>query len=359
MIRTRFSAMLLVLLVVVFFTCASVASTNVMVMTYNVDEGTDFTAITAVLTKTNPPATATDFENAVADTITEVQNSNPVLRAQLIATEIANANPDLVGLQEAAVWTAPNLNLDLNLLDLILFYLAQQGHPYQAVVTVEEFHIGITLPNLGPVSFTDQDVILASTDFVNAIADRQQGHYNHVVPLPAFPPYLPTTTNITRGWAYVDATKNGTAFRFITTHLEDGTNSTSPIFALVQALQAVQLVGGPASTALPVIIAGDFNTIANDPFSPTFLTYSFMLGKGLTDAWRRTHPFLVFGGATCCQDDLTISQSELRQRLDQVFIRNHVSVVPGETHLVDQFDALDSSWPSDHAAVESELQVGP
>ena len=356
-ICTRFRAMLLMLLVVVFFTCASVASTNLKVMTYNVNEGTDFGPIINVLTNGG------DFPTAVDQTIGEVLSSNPGLRAQLIAKEIAGAQADLVGLQEAAVWNSPAIPYGgtLDLLQLILGPPLNLGQQYTIVIAVPEFQIDIT--SLG-VSFTDRDVILARTDLLNSGAltyTAKQGHYNALVPLPAFAPYLPATS-ITRGWAYVDAKLNGTAFRFITTHLEDGTNSISPIFALVQALQEVQLVGGPASTVFPVIIAGDFNTIANDPLSPTFLTYSFMLGNGFTDAWRRTHPFLVFGGATCCQADadLTILHSDLTQRLDQVFTRGHVSVLGAQlvgNHL--DFSPDGNSWPSDHAAVESELQVGP
>jgi len=347
----RFRAMLLVLLVVMFFGCASVASTAAKVMTYNVDEGTDFAAIIAVLT--NPNATAADFAAAVTQTLAEVQNSHPVLRAQLIANEIASAKPDLVGLQEAAVWTFNNQQLDLR--QMILAHLALLGQSYTPIVSVPEFQINIA--QLG-VGFTDQDVILARTDELNTgelkITASQQGHYAALVPLPAFPPLNLPAASITRGWAYVDVQLNGTTFRFITTHLEDGTNTISPIFALVQALQAIQLVNLPAKTAQPVIIAGDFNTIANKPSSPTFLTYLFMLGNGFTDAWRRANPFLV--GATCCQDDLTISGSELTQRLDLVFTRNHVGVL-GAQRVGNHID--DGSWPSDHAAVQSELQVGP
>lgn len=182
------------------------------------------------------------------------------------------------------------------------------------------------------------------------VTASQYGNYHVLFPLPAFPPYLPASTNITRGWAYVDAELNGTAFRFISTHLEDGTNPASPNFLLVQAQQEMELIDVPASTALPVIIAGDFNTIANDPSSPTFATYQFMANR-FTDAWRG-----VRGGATCCQDDLTISKPELKQRLDQVFTRgNGVHGV----QLVGNHIDLQFSWPSDHAAVQSELQVGP
>src|SRR5438093_7315451 len=109
--------MLLMLLVIVFFTCTTLAaapssaSTTVKVMTYNVDEGTDFDGIIGVLS--NPNATPGDFAAALMQTIDEVVNTNTPLRAQLIANEIANAHPDLVGLQEAAVWTFDNQQLDL------------------------------------------------------------------------------------------------------------------------------------------------------------------------------------------------------------------------------------------------------
>jgi endonuclease/exonuclease/phosphatase family metal-dependent hydrolase len=344
--NSRSRIVMLVLLVTVFFICASVANTGVKVMTYNVDEGTDFGPIIAVLTNGG------NFSAAVTQTIAEVQGSNPGLRMQLIAAEIAAAQPDLVGLQEAAVWTFPG-SPPLDFLQLIL---ASLGPSYTPVVIQSEFHIDIVLP-AGNVSFTDQDVILARTELVNsgAIKAIQQGHYSHLVPLPAFPPYLPNTSAITRGWAYADVLLNGTKFRFITTHLEDGTNTISPIFALVQAQQEIELVYSPAFTLLPVIIGGDFNTVANNSSSPTFLTYLFMLGNGFIDAWRKAHPFHV--GATCCQEDLTSSASELTQRLDFVFTRNHIRVLGAQLVGNQEIDNL--SWPSDHAAVAAELQVAP
>jgi hypothetical protein len=107
-------------------------------MTYNVDEGTDFAAIITALS--NPNATAQDFFSAVQQTATEVLDSNPALRAQLIASEIANAkpHPDLVGLQEAAVWTFGDQQLDL--LQLILANLPN----YEAVVIEPEFQIALS-----------------------------------------------------------------------------------------------------------------------------------------------------------------------------------------------------------------------
>ena len=339
-LQRHLRTLLLVVLATVSLTYASVAATNVRVMTYNVDEGTDFSAIIAVLTSSNPSQTA--FLNAVNATLTEVAASRPDVRAALIAAQINAANPELVGLQEAAQWTFGTTQIDL--LQLILAYLPN----YTAVVTVPEFQINIP----GLVGFMDREAILVRTDEpgILQILRTGQGHYAAQIPLPAFPPYL-QASSITRGWGYVDARMNGTPFRFITTHLEDGTNPTSPLFAYVQALQEIQLVYSPALTILPVIIGGDFNTVANEPSNPTFATYSFMLGNGFRDAWRAVNPNLP--GLTCCEELLTDPSFDLTQRLDQIFMRNHVT--PTAAQVVGAEKVNDLSWPSDHAAV---LAVG-
>jgi endonuclease/exonuclease/phosphatase family metal-dependent hydrolase len=343
---------LLILLVAVFFTSASQASTAVKVMTYNIFEGTEFVPILSVIN--NPNASISDFQTAVTSTIDEVQNSNPVLRAQLIANEISNVGPDLLGLQEVAVWTFNGQQIDLGQL-----ILEDLGGQYTVVATAPEFQLAIPQFN---VEFQDQELILARVDELTsgklAIIDNQAGHYNAQVPLPAVSMLGLSASSLTRGWAYVDARLNGTPFRFVTTHLEDGTNKLSPLFALVQALQASELVHGPAVSAGPVIMAGDFNTVANNPASPTFLTYLLILANGFTDAWLRTHPFQR--GLTCCQEDLTSATSELTQRLDLVLTRDHIAILGTQVvgnHL-DTITNLGSSWPSDHAALKSTLWVG-
>lgn len=343
--RLRF--VLLVSVVAVLFASAAFASTGLRVMTYNVDEGTDFKALIGVLA--NPNATQQDFAAAVQQTIGEVVASNPALRMQLIAQQIATAQPDLVGLQEAAVWTAPGIpGGQLDLLQLILAALPN----YQAVVIAPEFQINLTTLGVG---FTDRDIILVRSDLVGAVTRTRQGHYHVFIPLSS--PYLPGTTGITRGWAYADLSLNGTNFRFITTHLEDGTNTLSPLFAWVQAFQEIELIYSPALTSKPEIIGGDFNTVANDPTNPTNLAYRFMLANGFTDAWTKGHS--TFSGATCCQEDLTSAVSTLTQRIDLVFTRNHIKVM-GSQLVGDSLQTigLDSSWPSDHAGVVADLQIG-
>ncbi len=354
----KIRVLLLVLLITAFSASSAFAGTNVKVMTYNVDEGTDFSPILNFFLLNEGT-----LETAVTETISEVVNSNPPLRMQLIAQEIAAAQPDVVGLQEVAQWTvipppgSLNPPIYLNLLQEIQLALADLQQSYTAIEVVDEFHIdNLTLPSVGTVSFADRDVILVRSDLVDAIGtNHAQGHYSAFVPLPS--PY----DALTRGWAYVDVPMNGTGYRFITTHLEDGTNTASWIFLFVQAKQEIELVtGAPSNTPLPLIIGGDFNTVANNASSLTHLTYLFMLGNGFTDAWTAAGQGR---GLTCCQEDLTIKRSELTQRIDQIFTRNGVGVI-GTQLVGNHLDTIfvdgtpESSWPSDHASVASQLQIG-
>ena len=71
----------------------------ISVMTRNLDEGTDFGYIQAVA------AGKLDFATAVGLTYAEVVASDVCGRAARMADEIAAAQPDVVSLQEAAVWT--------------------------------------------------------------------------------------------------------------------------------------------------------------------------------------------------------------------------------------------------------------
>jgi hypothetical protein len=75
----------------------SASDHTVTVMTQNMDEGTDFRLV----------LTATSFsglEAAVGATYQEVQASNIPERAAAVAQEIGEAQPALVGLQEATQW---------------------------------------------------------------------------------------------------------------------------------------------------------------------------------------------------------------------------------------------------------------
>ena len=84
---------------------------TVKVMTYNINEGSDFIEVLS----------ATDFPSFIAGvqaTLNQVTASNPSLRMKAVARQIAIAQPDLVGLQEVTTWlvgpmTSPAVRYDM------------------------------------------------------------------------------------------------------------------------------------------------------------------------------------------------------------------------------------------------------
>src|SRR5215470_4172889 len=112
---------------------------TVTVMTRNMDEGTDLDFILA----------ANSFEEllaAVAQTYEEVVASNIPERAAALAREIRDAQPDLVGLQEATIWrTGPGFDpkparkVAFDPLESLLEELGKLGLHYATAVTITDF----------------------------------------------------------------------------------------------------------------------------------------------------------------------------------------------------------------------------
>ena len=76
---------------------------DLRVMTYNVNEGTDFLQIQA----------ATDLNSflvAVGQTITQVRGTNPPARMRAVAKQIIDADPTLVSLEEVDEWYTSSFN---------------------------------------------------------------------------------------------------------------------------------------------------------------------------------------------------------------------------------------------------------
>src|SRR6267154_994164 len=104
------------------------------VMTYNVDEGTDFLEVQS----------ATNFNEfliAVGQTITQVRATNPPVRMQAVAKQIIAAQPELVSLQEVDQWFSGPFNpltgqcspttLEFDMLQELVDALKAQGAHYE------------------------------------------------------------------------------------------------------------------------------------------------------------------------------------------------------------------------------------
>jgi endonuclease/exonuclease/phosphatase family metal-dependent hydrolase len=320
---------------------------GVSVMTYNLNDGSDLVPILTVLAQdqNNPAQLQTDLPNAVSAVLAEVTASNIPERAQALATEIGRAHPDLVGVQEATVWSVngtPRFDMLTSLVDA----LQAQGLPYALVQTAPAF--GGALPDAQGdlVGLQDQNAILVRTDLPPAalsLANEQTGYFTAHLDLPI--PGVGVLPAL-RSWQSVDVTSHGQTFRFINTHLE----SNDPT---VNDAQAKELLAGPANTSLPVILVGDFNAAANGAGSPT---YHDVIAGGFEDAWREARGYqfgYTFGR------DITAPTYTLNQRIDLILFRGPVEAERAHRVGSNPADRTPSGlWPSDHLGVEATLELG-
>jgi len=325
---------------------------EIVVMTRNLFVGTDYESIMSLPT----PPTTFQVLTAVETSWQQVLASRFSERAEALADEVAEAQPDIIGLQEVSlirtvvqVTGLPGPRLDY--LDILLSALGTRGLHYAPVAAVDDFDV--TMPTLPAayagsglyVHITDREVLLARTDL--SVADLQ-------VTASSGSRYAAHTTllgtiSLYRGWVSVDVKVRGKNMRVVSTHLE-------PYDPAIQLAQAQELIAGPGATKLPLVLIGDFNSGA--PGSTTSLTptYAYLAGLPLDDAWATLHP--ATAGLTCCQDvNLGNATSRVTSRIDLVLSRGFRAK---QAYLVgDQPDDRTAAglWPSDHAGVVAALAL--
>ena len=304
-------------------------------------------------------------------------------RAQAVARLIAMNRPQLVGLQEVALYriqhpsdaitggATPATTIVYDYVPMLLDALHALGADYRAVAVVTETDAEVPMytgggpeaPTFDDARFTDRDVILARGDV--PVSGVRSGLYRARIPLGLGGP----DAFVVRGWASVDAAVAGRTVRFFSTHLEDQGNPP------VQLLQAEELVKLLHTSPYPTVLVGDFNSAANVYQTPT---YDFLTGAGkLVDMWPIANPSVP--GLACCHPDALDDAdwwNTLDQRLDFVFLGNarssatasptsrdawndwayselHASVIG-----LDPADRTASGlWPSDHAGVLATLRL--
>jgi len=344
--------------------CAAIAAPAVAqripgfgtVMTYNVNEGTDFEQVVGT-------QNLQQFLLGVGQVITQVQGTNPPERMEAVARQILEVQPELVSIQEVDQWytgtfdpvagTCGTVTLEYDMLQELLNDLGAQGGHYEVAVQVPQYVFPPT-PGLIPpadylcVAVNDYNVILARTDLPSWIfqwGNPQSGQFVNELVLPTPIGNVP----LPRSWASVDAQFFGHSFLYINTHLE----SFDPT---IRELQGGELRAGPANSALPVIIGMDSNAQAFPlPQDPT---YSDFISAGYGDVWSELFP--KFAGLTCCQDEADNNPvSELYQRIDLVLTKGKVA--PWGAALIGnnpESRLPDGLWPSDHAALVTGVIVG-
>jgi endonuclease/exonuclease/phosphatase family metal-dependent hydrolase len=290
-----------------------------------------------------------------------VQLTDFNVRAKALADEIVEAQPDLIGLQEVALWRTqfpsdtfsgaptPATDVAYDFLQILLDELASRGAHYSVVVSIDNLDTELpVLSTFQDVRLTDRDVILARADLPHGylqVLDTDAGHFDVLLTLPVGGA-IPVT--VYRGWVAADVKVRGKAFRLVNAHLED--DPAAPI----QEFQAWELLLGPTNVDQPVILLGDFNS---DTIGTGTDSYEILLSGGFEDAW--TDLYAVDSGPTWGHDpDLLNPTPMLTERIDLILYRGNftlksIDIVGDE----DGDQAPGGLWPSDHAGVVATFAI--
>jgi endonuclease/exonuclease/phosphatase family metal-dependent hydrolase len=301
-----------------------------------------------------------EFERLAGVLWNEVQSTDFVgTRAALLAREIKRTKPDLVGLQEVAVWrrgpdgvkdgaTTPATQLVYDWLKTFRRRLAAQGLRYSVAVKQREADIETSIDAGYDVRLTMHDVILVKKRKGLRVTRRLKDNYEADIGVPT--PVGPITS--TRGWTAVDVRFRGKRFRFVNTHLE-AAGTTDP-----REAQARELIarGGPLRGKRQYIVVGDFNSDPNGTESPSG-AFDILEGFGLVDTWPRR-----FGpGFSCCLADSgarDTNADSFDHRIDLILAKPKLRAIRGQVvgdELRDR--APNGLWPSDHAGVVTRLRL--
>jgi hypothetical protein len=326
------------------------------------------------------PAIGTTSLQALAEAngkiLNEVTANDFPTRAKGLASEILEKRPDLVGLQEVALWrTAPPSIAPLQtgpsattvrydyLRELLDELNAGKGPaPYRVVVVQQEFDLEAPAdengePGDGPAAqgipdaeingrLTMRDVILARTAGGVHTWNEQGANFKTLLAVPI----LGQPLTIARGWTSTDARVRGShPFHFVNTHLE----AFQPE---VRAAQAGELVapGGPATSTLPVVLVGDLNSDDDTVSGADTPAYGVLLKAGLVE--RSTANPL-----SCCIDSSLLavgaggSVGDFDHQVDHVMTRDPDEVTL-DSSAVTGLLPVNGFWDSDHAGLFSALR---
>ncbi|MFE9657211.1 endonuclease/exonuclease/phosphatase family protein [Micromonospora sp. NPDC006431] len=315
------------------------AGPKVTVLTRNLYLGGD---LTGSMTAPTLPA----FLAANAALLSHVDRMDFPARARLVAAEIRERKPDLVGLQEVALWRtgplgdpAPATTLRYDYLALLMSDLAGSGHPYDVAVVQNEADLEAPAgaPHNVDARLTMRDVILVRHGGRVKVTGTSSGNFVHNLVTP-LPPVGGSATS-TRGWTAVDVAQGSRTYRFVNTHLE-------AFHPGVRVLQAQELLQGPLRTTGRLILVGDLNTGPELPDPNNRLAYFTLVGGGMIDTWPVLHPGDP-GYTSGLGDDLNQPAGDVEHRIDMVLVKGAVVPVRSEVFGTER-QTPDGRWASDH-----------
>jgi endonuclease/exonuclease/phosphatase family metal-dependent hydrolase len=317
-------------------------------MTRNLYLGTDLLPIVLA-------PTLADFEAAASAGFEQVRATNFPARARLIAREIKRTRPDLVGLQEVALWRtgpkgpAPATDVVYDYVKILRRALARTGQRYRVVRKTNEADVEGPTSGDFDVRLTMRDVILAKKRKGMRILRRGGDNFDAAIELET----QAGTFTSTRGYAWADVRLRGKRFRFVDTHLEAFGNEA-------RTAQARELVapGGPARVRGRVILVGDLNSDPEGEPGPEPDAWRVLVRAGLRDTWPWLYPNRD-GHACCIQDPSLIAPPTFTHRIDDVLAKGRLR--PLNARIVGTHPRRSRTrsrlWASDHGGVATRIKL--
>ena len=300
-----------------------------------------------------------EFERQAGLLWAEVQQTNFPFRSKLLAREIQRERPDLIGLQEVALWrrgpqgvkdgaTTPATRVVYDFLAILQRRLRQRGLKYRVAVQQREADIEAPIDAGYDVRLTMRDVILVRRRPGLRITNRESANYVADISVPTAAGSLTSR----RGWTAVDARLRGKRFRFVNTHLESALDST-------RVAQATELIGpdGPLRVNRPVILVGDFNSDPEGRGGNAPGAYDLIEGAGFSDVWPRVNPNaagLTFGFNSELSNR---TAAGFTARIDLIWTKPRLRASDMRIIGKNRSDRRRGRWPADHAGVVAELRL--
>jgi endonuclease/exonuclease/phosphatase family metal-dependent hydrolase len=302
---------------------------------------------------------AAEFERKAGELWADVQKTNFPLRAKLLAKEVKRTRPDLIGLQEVALWrrgpdglqdgaTTPATQVVYDFLSILQRELKRAGLRYRVGAKQQEANLESPIDAGYDVRLTMFDVVLVKKR--RGLRVQRSLSKNYVIDVGVPTPI--GTIRSRRGWAAVDATLSGRRFRFVDTHLESALEQT-------RVDQAKELIGpnGPLRVHRPIILVGDFNSDPNGKESPSS-AFDVLKRFGLVDSWPQINPGNP--GYACCLDHSDLSDTTAEafdHRIDLILTKPRLLGVSAQTVGTRVSDRAGGLWPSDHGGVVATFRL--
>jgi endonuclease/exonuclease/phosphatase family metal-dependent hydrolase len=328
---------------------AEAKSVKLKAMTRNLYLGTDLIPIAT------SPDEAT-LEQRIQAGYNEVKKNDFPTRAKAIAAEVKRNKPDLLGLQELALWRTgpkngagtPATHVEIDYLKSLQRELKRAGLSYKVAKVQNEMNIEGPSAAGQDVRLTMRDAILVRKRKGLKVGKTKAGHFKNLATLPT-----PTLGKITikRGWVYGNLSLRGKRFRFVDTHLES-------YGADARTAQAKELVakGGPTRATTPVVLTGDLNSDRFGRGGNDAGAYKAVTGFKFRDTWIKANGKAA--GLSCCRgEDLTVANDAYDSRIDYVLTRGKISTRASKLVGQKLSDRISGLWPSDHAGVVSSLTL--